>query len=264
MLPETLKPYHVLLNNLERLGDKSDGGYVIHKKSIKQTQVLVSIGLGENWSFEKELIKQNNKIKILMFDHTVNNYFFFKKFFKDILHFFLLKKLRLKKLMNIFLYFDYLFFFKKKNVSHIKKKVGNRNVDGQISITKILKNLINKKTVSVFLKVDIEGDEYSLLNDIQRFEHSINSLIIEFHQINENNNLKKILSFVKKLKLLKIIHVHGNNIYLKKNVHDIIEITFANAKYLSFEKFKSKRSYPISQLDYPNHPRKIDKKLRFF
>ena len=82
--------------------------------------------------------------------------------------------------------------------------------------------MINKKTVSVFLKVDIEGDEYSLLNDIQRFEHSINSLIIEFHQISENNNLKKILSFVKKLKLLKIIHVHGNNIYLKKNVHDII------------------------------------------
>ena len=44
MLPTFLKPYHTDLSNLIRLGRKSDGGYVIDKRVIEKTSVIITCG----------------------------------------------------------------------------------------------------------------------------------------------------------------------------------------------------------------------------
>ena len=70
----------IKINDLFRVGNNSDGGYVIPSKAFKQIDTIVSFGLGENFSFEKHAHLLNNKLNIIVYDHTVN--FFFHKIFK--------------------------------------------------------------------------------------------------------------------------------------------------------------------------------------
>ena len=58
MLPSFLKPYHTNFSNLIRIGRKSDGGYVIDRRVINKTSVIITCGLEAEWSFEKEFQKK--------------------------------------------------------------------------------------------------------------------------------------------------------------------------------------------------------------
>ena len=82
MLPSFLKPYHTDLSNLIRLGRKSDGGYVIDKRVIEKTSVIITCGLEAEWSFEKQFQEYNKNCKILAFDHTVDRQFWTKRLFQ--------------------------------------------------------------------------------------------------------------------------------------------------------------------------------------
>ena len=61
MLPTFLKPYHTDLSNLIRLGRKSDGGYVIDKRVIKKTKVIISIFAGRMADKGKDPIPEFKK-----------------------------------------------------------------------------------------------------------------------------------------------------------------------------------------------------------
>ena len=113
------------------------------------------------------------------------------------------------------------------------------------------------------LKIDIEGDEYFVLKDIEKNVNKISCLIIEFHNL--NNNIKKILNFIKKVKKLRIIHVHGNNVAnLDKFSYPIgLEMTLINKKKIKLSRAKNNRVYPIKGLDFPNVKRNPDIQLKF-
>ena len=68
MLKKELKPK--FLSNLLRLGSNNDGGYLVEKNSLENSTILLSFGLGYNWSFEKDFYK-NRKIPIVCYDSTV-------------------------------------------------------------------------------------------------------------------------------------------------------------------------------------------------
>ena len=51
MLPIEFKPKHEY--ELIRLGQDNDGGYLVDKKSIEDSKSLITLGLGFDWSFEK-------------------------------------------------------------------------------------------------------------------------------------------------------------------------------------------------------------------
>jgi hypothetical protein len=48
------QPYQ--LDNLVRMGPKNDGGYIVPENY--KSKVLISFGLGNNWDFEKSMIKK--------------------------------------------------------------------------------------------------------------------------------------------------------------------------------------------------------------
>ena len=52
MLPIYLKPDHEY--DLIRLGQDNDGGYLVEKESIAKSESLITLGLGYDWSFEKD------------------------------------------------------------------------------------------------------------------------------------------------------------------------------------------------------------------
>ena len=257
MLPKIFKPYKSSKKNLIRVGPNIDGGYIIDKRVINKIKTLITCGLNDDWEFEKEFLKINPYCKILAYDHTVNTKYWVSRFKKDLISFFLLKKLNLNKILDIFKYVNYINFFKENNKHYIKKVVLNKNNKKEISIRKILKNQKN-----ILLKIDIEGDEYKILKAINKDFNQIYLLIIEFHNIHKNIN--KIKKFLTKSRF-KLIHIHGNNFAgVNKNKDpNVVEMTMLNSKKFKLTKSKSDLKYPIYGLDYKNFKRRNDIELNF-
>jgi len=258
MLPKNFKPYKIKLKNLIRLGSNFDGGYVIDKRVINKAKYLVTCGLNDDWNFEKEFLRKNPRCHLLAYDHTITKNYWINRFKQDFIKFILFKKLSFKKILDIFKFIDYVFFFKNKKIHFIKKIVNKiKTVNNEETINNILKNKNN-----IILKIDIENDEYKILPDIIVNSHKINMLIIEFHNVQKK--LNRIIKFIDDFKL-KLVHIHGNN-YMgvnKNNDPNVLEMTFLNHKKYKIENCKSNFQYPIPNLDYPNLKRNPDIELRF-
>ena len=79
MLPKILKPFHSDKSNLVRIGPKKDGGYVIDKRVIEKSEVIITCGLNDDWEFEKDFLNKNNSSRVEAYDHTVDRQFLAKK-----------------------------------------------------------------------------------------------------------------------------------------------------------------------------------------
>ena len=258
MIPTFLKPYHTNFSNLIRLGRKSDGGYVIDKRVIRKTKIVITCGLEAEWSFEKEFQEYNKNCKVLAFDHTVDNKFWADRFLKDFISLMLLRKIKLYQILDVFKFLQYLSFFKGKNNHLLKKIVSTKtNRSNQITISEAIGD--NKDAV---LKVDIEGDEYKILKEINKNFDKLNLVIIEFHNVQKN--LKKIKDFINKTKL-RNIHINANNYETvdRNGIPKVIEMTLINPKKFKIKNYKSKRNYPIEGLDFKNYKRGPEIKIVF-
>jgi hypothetical protein len=227
---------------LQRVGKNNDGGYLVGINTIKQSKVLISYGINDDWSFEKKFYKINNKIKIMTFDNKLNFFFLLKKLLNNFFKIFLpsYKSFFFRSVLNIF---DYFFFIKNK---HEQKK---------IIIGDTLK--IIKKNSLIFFKIDIEGSEYQVLDELIKIKNKITGIVIEFHY--PEKNLQKIKSFIRKINL-KLTHIHGNNFWgiNRKGNPNLLEITFEKNPKIISKKIK----FPHA-LDMPNNPYKKDLTLNF-
>lgn len=260
MLPKKFRPININKKYLIRIGPKGDGGYVIHKDAIKFTKQIITLGLSDNWGFEKDFVKLKRDVKIEAYDHTINNNYWLKRFCKDFIHFFLLKKIRLRKILDIFKFIDYFIFF--KHHKHYKFKIGKKRKE--IDLKKIF---LNKNfSFSSLLKIDIEGSEYDILDQVDKISNHINTLVIELHDIHRSYNKKKINNFFLNNKNLQLIHIHGNN-YAGVNYNgdpNCVELTMINKKKINIFKLVDRNvKYPIKNLDFPNFKRDNDIKLFF-
>ena len=256
MLPNIFKPFRSNKHNLLRVGPRKDGGYIIDKRVIKRSKTVITCGLNDDWEFEKHYLKINPESKVIAYDHTVNKKFWKKRFKKDFIALLMLKKISINKILDVFKYIDYKFFFK-KNIHISKKVVLIKKSKNEISIKEIL-----DKKKNVILKIDIEGDEYKILNVINKEQSKINLLLVEFHNISKN--MKKIKDFLNKSKF-KIIHLHGNNYggVDRFNNPNVIEVTLLNSKKIFVNRQKSRKIYPIKGLDFKNLKRRQDIKIKF-
>ena len=257
MLPKILKPYHINKSNLIRIGPEKDGGYIVDKRILNKSKVVITLGLNDDWDFEKDYLDKNSNSRIIAYDHTVNDQFWKTRFKNDLISFLLFKKIKFNQIIDIFKYFSYLAFFRGKNEHLIKKVVPKKKKINQVTVNEALKDFQN-----TLLKIDIEGDEYGVLDQINKNSKKINLLIIEFHNVKKN--IKKIKKFLKKSNL-KIIHIHANNYggIDKNGIPRVLEISLLNKKKFKISKNKSNYSYPICGLDYSNLKRREDIKLIF-
>jgi len=254
MLYSFLKPQYKV--KLKRFGDHSDGGYLIPEQCVKHVESLVSFGLGDNWSFEKDFKKANNKIKIYCYDHSITRRFWYE--FTIISIFFFIKNF--KNFSNIYKFIKYkLFFSKKLNNFHIKKKIVSKKFSqNEISMNELSKIFKQK----VFLKIDIENDEYRILNYIKNFEQVL-GFVIEFHYLDLNYNIIK--DFLKNNSNFKIVHLHPNNmggLDINRNP-TTVEITFINKRLFKVYKIDKNKIFKKSILDFPNDPDRKDLKINF-
>jgi len=228
MLPKIFKPKNEY--DLIRLGQDNDGGYLIEKNSLSNAKSLISFGLSYDWSFEKKFFSIKG-CPIHCYDPTIK-YSSIKKFSRrSIANLFKIKNLFNKNLLkhnidNIFLYNDYKKFFSNK-VVHYESSIGiGRN---KVNFSELINRI---KLYPVFLKIDIEGSEYRILDDILKYQDKIAGLVVEFHNVDLHKDI--ISDFIKKFNL-SLCHIHGQNPsgtdYLDKNNDPIqVEMTFSHTK----------------------------------
>ena len=247
ILPKIFKPKFNY--DLIRIGSKHDGGYLIEKSSMQKSQFLFSFGVSTNWEFEKEFINKTN-INFVAFDGSMN-----KKFWENEkkLAIIKLKKLSFSKFLRYFFIKRnfYKFFHNRKLIS---KFIGN-NSGKFITFNEALS--FSKVNNDLFFKIDIEGSEYDILEDILANQKKLVGLAIEFHQCNKYLNVIK--SFVSRFKL-ELVHIHANNYddLTSFSIPESIEITFAkNPKKIG--DFKKLPHY----LDRPNRSKNKEIELDF-
>ena len=84
---------------------------------------------------------------------------------------------------------------------------------------------------NLFLKIDIEGNEYRILEDLIANKEKITGLVIEFHHC--DIHIGRIKSFVERFKI-PLVHIHANTrgILTEDNgLPLVLEMTFSkNAK----------------------------------
>lgn len=153
------------------------GGFYIYPKKVNEASIIYSIGIGEDISFDTHLIEKFN-CSVYGFDPTPRAVDFSKKISSNK---FIFNPIGVANTSGD------KYFFLPKNTSH---------VSGSLLDTKIVSNenkiLLKFKTLSDImksfghtyidiLKIDIEGYEYSLIDNLVNSKIRINQLLIEFH-----------------------------------------------------------------------------------
>jgi hypothetical protein len=227
-LPRLLQPYYC--SDLVRVGKNNDGGYLLNKNDILKSECLLSFGIKDDWSFEDQFLKIKD-CPLFGYDNSVND----------------------DMLKDKVLYESYKEFFTGTK-QHITKNIGKYDRENELSFLSVIKNKGN----NIFLKCDIEGCEYDILNDILMHTKLFSGIVIEFHDIQDNFKLNEMANFVSKLDQ-KLVHVHINNcsyIQIGENqyIPSVVELSFTSSDNI---KLKKHIIFPNS-LDMPNCPERED------
>ena len=246
MLPKSFKPDGAY--ELIRMGSDHDGGYLVDPKSIEQSNALIALGIGRNWSFEKDFLERK-KVKIHAYDYSIGLGYWIKHFFKRILAVLIGRLSAPFDAVKLFLEFK--IFFKDSAVLYLEKVGTAPGCD-----TNLKKALDRLDRAPLFLKVDIEGYEYQILEEIIRCKDDLTGLVIEFHSVSDN--IEQIEDFINKIGIT-LIHIHPNNNRLdEEGDPKAIELTFSKNP----TKLEDKFIHPHA-LDQNNVPRKDSVSLRF-
>ena len=80
--------------DLVRFGSKFDGGYLLNEIDLTKSDTLISLGIHENWDFEKEIYEKYDLKKIILFDPETSYFLILQYLIKSIL------KCNFKKIFN--------------------------------------------------------------------------------------------------------------------------------------------------------------------
>jgi hypothetical protein len=256
MLPNSWKPNNAV--DLVRVGPNADGGYVIPSAVLDKTDILFGLGVNDDWDFEVDFQKRSG-CQVVCYDHSVNARFWRRRFKKDLSAFLLLRKFQPKKFKAMFKYFDYKRYFDGNKAIHHQIKIGY-DMPGSISINGIVKKYDKG---NIFFKIDIEGSEYRVIDQLQVHADRIVGFVIEFHDVDIHR--QRISDFIAGLKDFTLMHIHANNHQEKRDENNdpiTVEMSFLRNDLVKSNEIQDV-SYPIKGLDFPNSPRDKDFTLAF-
>jgi hypothetical protein len=213
--------YTPLQKEFIRKGDNKDGGYVI-TNDLSDSDILFSIGVGDNISFDLDC--ENQVSKIVLVDDSVPD-----------------------------------FRAPNDNYSLHRKKLGI--IDDNLSIT-LDKLLNTYPSTDYILKIDIEEDEWKILSSLpMKTLNKFRQIIIEFHSIfdlAELGSKQKTLSQLLATHFPVVAHpnnIGGYQIIGNQLFPNVLETTWLRRNSYEFIKGMSSR---VLDLQKPNDPEKSD------
>jgi mannosyltransferase OCH1-like enzyme len=206
-------------NNLIRVGPNGDGGYVIPEICIQSSSSLFTYGVGYEVNFENQYVNEYER-PVYMFDHTI----------------------------PIIDYGNSLINFYSEGLG-----IGD-NCDDFLNHYKKL-NIQEK----IFLKIDVEGAEYSFFENtnIKEISSIVTGFCIEVHNLDKKDIRERFTQIFNQIeKYFTLVHIHANNFgdvfeLDGFNLNSVFELTYINKNFVLHEE-DSQIEYPIQNLDYPN------------
>ena len=250
MLPREFKPE--ALYDLVRLGRDHDGGYLVEKASIEKAEALVSFGISDDWSFERSFLARK-KVPLSAYDPTTTQLLFLYKAWKALGDVLILRKPFKFFLQSLWVPLDYREFFCKERV-HYRSRVGGSHREGATCLRRVLSRVHPRP---VFLKIDIEGNEHEIFEDLIACADQCCGLVVEIHDLHLHRH--GILDFLREYPLT-LVHIHPNNYAGVDSSGDpcVCEFTFAKSPAA----VGADLALP-HRLDQANTPRKSELPLSF-
>lgn len=207
--------------DLIRLGKDFDGGYLVCRRDVETSDALLGLGVYKDWSFEREF-RDLNKVRVETYDRSVGVSFFFNDVFRKLLRFYNLPKL-INAVSTLFSYFN---FFSRAGVAHHRQFIGTDSPPKVITLKEAASRVEGK---NIFLKIDIEGSEYRVLNDLLEMADQTSGLAIEFHDC--DLHMERIIAFVDAYPLTLVhLHVNSGSNVSPDGLPLVIEMTFSKAE----------------------------------
>jgi hypothetical protein len=232
-LMRLMRPYEAVGQKKIRLGAPNDCGYVL-LDDFDGIVRAVGCGVGWNVSFERDLAERG--IDVDLFDHTVDR----TPQQHDRFHF------------------------------HRIKLGDGSDAERCVSLDGIAA-MYRLQPGTAILKIDIEGDEWPLLNHVDPASlRRYRQILIELHWFDRARDpkiLAAMISAVRKLTLdFAVVHVHGNNWGSVASlggisVPNVLEVSLASRSHYRLR--KSREEFP-TPLDRPNHSERPDLQLGRF
>jgi hypothetical protein len=216
-------------SNLIRVGSAHDGGYVMMSPRSPSCNVI-SLGIADNMEFELELIENKLVNAIFCFDGSI-------------------EKLPSK---NDSIYFE-------------SKYIKVSESESALTLSHVLAKIDSDE---IILKIDIEGDEWDVLDSLSESELGRFSQIVgEFHGFASNITDEGILKMTSLLERIssqfKLVNSHPNNwsqyrIIQGIPIPNVIELTFINKVFTSNRSRNRCSKDSKNQLNSPCNPDKSE------
>lgn len=204
-----------------RVGGDEDGGYIMARPYSREF-IAYSFGIGKNVSWDKQMAEAG--YQVYQYDHTI------------------------RKLPQTHPNFHW-------------KKVGitaGKDTKNLYTFRNLLRQNGHEKEKGMVLKMDIEGCEWEIFNEIDtQILNRFDQIVIELHRVSNLKKKKYILKALRKItNSFAVIHIHGCN-YSSVNycnnfiTPDTLEVTFVNCN--RFNVIPDGRLLPCN-LDRPDNP----------
>ena len=257
-------------SDLVRLGPRGDGGYVVPNVAIDRAVCLLSLGVKQDWSFERAFVAANSRARVIGVDPSVGPALFARQIISNAAgvvtaalsgH----RRERRKRAAVLSRSLDYFRFFGRRHRHLRRRVVGSPRAGSDVSLGDLLESAAQATPLGVFLKMDIEGGEYDVVPHVAAHAARFACVVVEFHGIG-----RRPARFADALDALesgfRIVHVHGNNYgeYAPAvGLPDVLEVTWLSLDLLPGTTTPSPHRYPRAGLDWPNTSSRPDLDLRF-
>ena len=257
-------------SGLVRLGNPlGDGGYVVPGWVVDSTDVLLTLGIGQEWTFDEDVLRLRPGVSIVGADHTVSAASISWS----------LRQAKAKHALNRFLgrsekasrYAERIDHYRRYQrlftppQTHVEKAVSSVASPATVTIDELFVLVGPVRSHGVLVSVDIEGGEYDVAGDLVGHEGEINMIVIEFHHVGRNRaRFERSVNEIKSS--FDIVHVHGNNCAPYNHdldLPEVLEVTFVHRSLMPPGSPYCPDVRPLPGLDVPNCPGKQDYPLRF-
>lgn len=272
-----LLPTPLAVDDLVRVGRDNDGGYVVGRRSVLGSDLLIGLGINTDWSFEQQFAAMNPGAAVVAVDGSVSATRFEHDGVVERLH---AGRLALSRRGGArgrwqagseyqALARDFRAFFHAPRRLHVERMISGDSYDGSLTWSELARIIDDRfpEARSWFVKMDIEGHEYrvvpQMLSDIAR----VTGLVVEFHDCDLLwERLEETLALLDPH--FALVHAHGNNcgpLIAGSCMPRVLELSFLRRTLLEAHEGArtNDRRYPLAGLDMPNNPTLPDPPVPF-
>lgn len=217
--------------HLCRLGKDNDGGYVIPEKALQEADVVMGYGIQDDSSFEESASRIYGK-RSYGFDGSV----------------------ALDTICHPLFHFSPIYI-----IGDDQMKAFGGTPTKYSSFDEHLK-IFHLEDKKIFVKMDIEANEYKSMPDVLRHAELVTGITFELHFLNDTQ-LSSALQLLKQFQNdYLLVHLHGHNLSARLEAPNIkgglpchLELSYINKRLVRHFELSDNQSHP-GALDMPTVP----------